>query len=138
MSRENVEIVNASIEAYNAADVDEQMATYMPTAVAIVHINRETQLPDFGGDRMEGRAEIRRWLVEQVESWRPRYEASEVRALSHGRVLCRGRWGGVGVATGIELYVDTTVLFSLRDGLIERVEFFDDHSEALEAVGVSE
>jgi ketosteroid isomerase-like protein len=138
MSQENVEIVRASIAAYNAADIDTQMATYLPTAVAIVHINRETQLPDLGGDRMEGRAEIRRWLLEQVESWRPRYEPSEVRALSHGRVLCRGRWGGVGVATGIELYVDTTVLFSLRDGLIERVEFFDDHSEALKAAGLSE
>ena len=138
MSQENVEVVRASIAAYNAADIDTQMATYLPTAAAIVHINRETQLPDLGGDRMEGRAEIRRWLLEQVESWRPRYEASEVRALSHGRVLCRGRWGGVGVATGIELYVDTTVLFSLRDGLIERVEFFDDHSEALEAAGLSE
>ena len=87
MSQENVEVVGASIAAYNAADIDTQMATYLPTAVAIVHINRETQLPDLGGDRMEGRAEIRRWLLEQVESWRPRYEASEIRALSHGRVL---------------------------------------------------
>ena len=138
MSQENVEVVRASIAAYNAADIDAQMATYLPTAVSIVHVNRETQLPDLGGDRMEGRAEIRRWLLDQAQSWRPRYEVSEVRALSHGRVLCRGRWGGVGVATGIELYVDTTVLFNLRDGLIERVEFFDDHSEALDASGLSE
>ena len=138
MSQENVEVVRASIAAYNAADIDAQMATYLPTAVGIIHVNRETRLPDLGDDRMEGREEIRRWLLDQAQSWRGRYEASEVRALSHGRVLCRGRWGGVGVATGIELYVDTTVLFSLRDGLIERVEFFDDHSEALEAAGLSE
>jgi hypothetical protein len=132
-----VQVVAASIAAYNAADIDAQMATYLPTAVAILHITREAQLPELG-DRMEGRAEIRRWLVEQAESWRPRYEVSEVRALSHERVLCRGRWGGVGVATGIELYVDTSVLFSLRDGLIEHVEFFDDHSEALEAARLSD
>jgi ketosteroid isomerase-like protein len=138
MSQENVEVVRASIAAYNAADIDAQMATYRPTAVAIFHVNRETQLPDLGGDRMEGRAEIRHSLLDQAQSWRPRYEVSEVRALSHGRVLCRGRWGGVGVATGIELYVDSTLLFSLRDGLIERVEFFDDHSEALEAASLSE
>ena len=137
MSQENVEVVSASIAAYNAADIDAQMATYLPTAVAIMNANRETKLPDLG-DRIEGRAEIRRSLLDQAQSWRGRYEASEIRALSHGRVLCRGRWGGVGVATGIELYVDTTVLFSLRDGLIERVEFFDDHSEALEAAGLSE
>ena len=137
MSQENVEVVSASNAAYNAADIDAQMATYLPTAVAITHGNRETMLPDVV-DRMEGRAEIRRWVLDQALSWRGRYEASEVRALSHGRVLCRGRWGGVGVATGIELYVDTTVLFGLRDGLIERVEFFDDHSEALKAAGLSE
>ena len=137
MSQENVEIVNASIAAYNAADIDALMATYLPTAVAITHIDRETRLPDASG-RVEGREEIRHWVLDGFQSWRPRYETSEVRALSHGRVLCRGRWGGVGVATGIELYVDTTVLFSLRDGLIERVEFFDDHSEALDASGLSE
>jgi len=135
MSQENVEVVSASIAAYNAADIDAQMATYLPTAVAIIHVNRETRLPDVD-DRVEGRAEIRRRVLDQAQSWRGRYEASEVRALSHGRVLCRGRLGGVGVATGIELYVDSTVLFSLRDGLIERVEFFDDHSEALKAAGL--
>ena len=137
MSQENVEVVSASIAAYNAAHIDAQMATYLPTAVAIMNANRETKLPDLG-DRIEGRAELRRSLLDQAQSWRGRYEASEIRALSHGRVLCRGRWGGVGVATGIELYVDTTVLFSLRDGLIERVEFFDDHSEALKAAGLEE
>jgi ketosteroid isomerase-like protein len=136
MSQENVEVVRASIAAYNAADIDAQMATYLPTAVAIMNANRETKLPDLG-DRIEGRAELRRSLLNQAQFWRGRYEASEIRALSHGRVLCRGRWGGLGVATGIELYRDTTVLFSLRDGLIERVEFFDDHSEALEAAGLS-
>ena len=133
MSRENVEVVRASIAAYNAADIDAQMSTYLPTAVAIFRVNRETQLPDLD-PIVEGRAEIRRQVLDQAQSWRGGYEASEVRTLSDGRVLCRGRWGGVGVATGIELYVDTTLLFSLRDGLIERVEFFDDHAEALKAV----
>ena len=60
MSQENVEIVRASIAAYNAADIDAQMATYPPTAVGITHVNRETRLPDLGDDRMEGREEIRR------------------------------------------------------------------------------
>ena len=107
MSQENVEVVRASIAAYNAADIDAQMATYLPTAVGITHVNRETRLPDLGDDRMEGREEIRRWLLDQAQSWRGSVSRPrKVRALSHGRVLCRGRLGGVGVATGIELYVD--------------------------------
>jgi ketosteroid isomerase-like protein len=135
VSQQNVEIVLASIDGYNAGDIDAQMATYLPTAVAITHLSGETQLPD-ADHRLEGRAAIRRLVAQTRESWRARYEPSHVQALSDGTVLCSGRC--VGVATGIELYVDTTVLFRFRDGLIECVEFFDDHADALRALGLEE
>jgi len=137
LSEESLAVALSSIDAYNAGDLDAQMATYLPTAVAITHINAETRLPDVD-NRLEGRAAIRRWVSEGQEFWRARYEPSEVQVLRNGAVLCWGRWGGVGVATGIELYIDTTVLFRIRDGLIERVEFFDDHDRALKAVGLAE
>src|SRR6476469_4254632 len=138
MSQENVEVVLASIEAFNAGDVDAQMATYLPTAVAITHASQEARLPDVDV-RMEGRAAIRRWVTETLQAWRFRYEPSEVRAVSDDTVLCRGgRIGGVGATTGIEAYVDTSVLFRLRDGLIERVEFFDQPDQAFKAVGLED
>lgn len=69
MSRENVEVVLASIEAFNAGDVDAQMATCLPTAVAITHAREEARFP--GVDvRMEGRAAIRGWVTKTLEVWR--------------------------------------------------------------------
>jgi hypothetical protein len=62
----------------------------------------------------------------------------DVQALGDGAVLCRGRWGGVGIAAGIELYIGTTVLFRFRDGLIENAEFFRDDAQALKAAGLAE
>jgi hypothetical protein len=73
MSEENIEVVVRSIDAYNADDLDAQMATYLPTAVAITHVNAETRLPDFD-HRTEGRAAMRRFVAQTRELWRGRYE----------------------------------------------------------------
>ena len=137
MSQENVDVVLASIEAFNAGDMDAQMATYLPTAVAVVHGSEETRLPDVDA-RMEGRVAIRQQLTEMRQAWAYRYSPSEVRAVSEDMVLCHGRIGGVGATTGIEALREASVLFRLRGGLIERVDFFDDPDAALEAAGVEE
>ena len=108
-----MEVVLASIEAFNAGDVDTQMATYLPTAIAVTHGSKETRLPDVDA-RMEGRGAIRQYVTETLEAWRFRYEPSEVRAVGEDTVLCRGRIGGVGATTGIEGLRETSVLFRLQ------------------------
>jgi hypothetical protein len=137
MSQENLAVVLASVEAFNAGDVDAQMATYLPEAVAVTHGEQETRLPDVGS-RIEGRAAIGRWVAETLQAWRFRFDVSEIRAVGQDTVLCRGYIGGTGATTGIEGHVETSVLFRVRDGLIERVDFFDDPVEALKAVGLEE
>ena len=46
--------------------------------------------------------------------------------------------GGVGATSGIETTSSITGIFTIRDGLISRVEYFFDHDEALKAVGLEE
>jgi ketosteroid isomerase-like protein len=54
------------------------------------------------------------------------------------RVVARADWGGKGWASGIDLLSSLTGIYSVRDGKIVRIEFFFDHAQALEAVGLRE
>jgi ketosteroid isomerase-like protein len=132
--QKNIEVVLASIDAYNAEDLDAQMATYAPEAVVEV----DAMLDVAGGaDHIVGRELLRTRVEANLQDfWSGRYKASDVRAVGKHRVLSRGEWGGVGSASGIELYVDLSVLFTLRDGLITRAEFYADRDAALKAAGM--
>jgi ketosteroid isomerase-like protein len=138
MSQENASaVVAASIDAYNRGDLDAQMATYLPTAAAVIHADAERLLPGMQ-ERTEGRAAIRNLVSEMREAWLPRYEPTEVRVANESTVVCRGRIGGVGASTGLTMLQEMSVVFALRDGLIERVEFVESHAEALRALGLEE
>ena len=62
----------------------------------------------------------------------------ETRAVGPDQVLERVDFGGVGVGSGIETLASYTVLHTVRDGEIVRVDFFRDHADALKAVGLDE
>jgi ketosteroid isomerase-like protein len=80
----------------------------------------------------------KRWLEETETAWVSAQTVTrEVIAVEDGRVLHRYDWGGEGVVSGIEMYSSINGIFTVRDGLISRIEFFFDHDEALEAVGPS-
>jgi len=60
-----------------------------------------------------------------------------VRLIDAGdRVVARSTWRGIG--RGPELNMDQTVIVTLRKRKIFLMEYFWDHTEALEAVGLSE
>jgi ketosteroid isomerase-like protein len=54
------------------------------------------------------------------------------------RVVVRPDWGGRGQASGIDLHSSLTAIFAVRDKQIAKIEFFFDHAQALEAVGLSD
>jgi ketosteroid isomerase-like protein len=76
------------------------------------------------------------------DSWAPwergGANAEEVRDLGDGRVLVRGDWGGVGIASGAETYMDLSTLYTVRDDQISKVEYYFDRAKALEAAGLQE
>jgi ketosteroid isomerase-like protein len=134
MSQENVAVVLASFEAYNAGDLDALMGFY---ASDVEVLPDAAVFPE--STPLHGLIEFRAWLEEVGTAWvRPRYLATEVLDLGSDRVLRRGDWGGVGATSGIEMYSNITGVFTVRDGQISRAEFFFDHDEALKAVGLAE
>jgi ketosteroid isomerase-like protein len=131
VSETNVEVVQAAIDAYNAGDIDTMLRLYAVDSQVI---------PDGGmpeSERLHGRESIRDWINELGGAWsRVRWETEEVRAVGAERVLVRGAWGGTGQGSGLDIASNFSGIFTVRYGDITKVEYFQDHAQALKAAGV--
>ena len=131
MSQENIEIVKAFFDAWNAADM-----------VAL----REMQDPDViqrppAGWPEPGPFVGREANMRQFEQLRDTWVSDTVKPISAfidiaDHVLVRYRWRATG--EGPESNIELTALYTVRRGKIIYQEFFWDHAEALEAVGLAE
>jgi ketosteroid isomerase-like protein len=129
---QNVELILATVGAYNDGDIDAWAEFLHPDIEAIPDASFPESHP------LLGRDEYRAWTEELTMGLlSPRWETTEVLALGADRVLHRGDWGGKGASTGIETHSSITGLFTVREGQISRVEFYFDHDRALEAAGLA-
>ena len=130
MSQENLEIVRAMYEAWNAGDMD---------------AFRELHDPDVIGRMPEGWPEPvfvgREALMRQFAQLRETFDATSVRPISDfidagDRVVVRLAYHGEG--HGPEMNFEMTQVFTVRNGKILYREYFSDHAEALKTLGLSE
>jgi ketosteroid isomerase-like protein len=130
VSQENVEVVRAGFEAWNAGDM---------------HALRELYDPDVIMRAVEGWPEPgpyvgREAVMRQFEQMRDTWDSDTVEFITPfidiaDHVVVRYLWRGMG--EGPESNMELTALFTLRKGKVFNQEFFWDHAEALEAVGFS-
>jgi ketosteroid isomerase-like protein len=131
MSPENVEIVRAVFDAWNARDMDAIRELYDPNAIIVRTLEG---WPEPGP--IVGRVAIMQ-VFEQLRATWDRDTLEGVSLSNAGdRVVASYVWRGVG--RGPELNMEQAVVFTLRDGKIFLLEYFWDHAKALEAVGLSE
>jgi ketosteroid isomerase-like protein len=130
MSQQDVEVMRAVFAAWNAGDMD---------------AFRELHDPDVIGRMPEGWPEPsfvgREALMRQFEQLRETFDATSVRPISDfidagDRVVVRVAYHGEG--HGPEMNFEMTQVITVRNGKILYREYFWDHAEALEAVGLSE
>jgi ketosteroid isomerase-like protein len=131
MSQENVEVVRASIEAWNAGDMDAYRDLYDPDAIM--------RAPD--GWPEPGPFVGREAVMRQWEQLRDTWDADASEPISDfsdvgDRVTVRFIWRGAG--HGPESNIELTSITTVRKGRVVFIEFFWDHAEALEALGLSE
>src|SRR5438067_2348196 len=101
MSQENVDLWLASIDAYNAGDLDAVMEGYAPEMEVVPAV------PDW--PPLHRREDFRRFMEDIASAWvQPRWETVEVYPLGADRVFHRGRWGGEGQASGIDTAATTS------------------------------
>jgi ketosteroid isomerase-like protein len=133
MSQENVEIVQASNEAWNRGDMDALRELYDPNAMIVTGLEGWPE----GTDPVVGRAAV----IRQFERLRETWDTDAVEAISDfidaaDHVVVRYIWRTVG--RGPEANMEATVAYTVRKGRIFLLEFFWDHAEALEILGLSE
>ena len=131
MSQENVEIVRAVFETWNADDMDAIRNACDPEIFMRGLKGWPEPGPVFGQEA----------VMRAIEQLRDTFESDwqELNSdLVHvgDRVAVRTVWHGIG--HGPELKQESTPVFTVRDGRVFHIEFFWDHAEALEALGLSE
>jgi ketosteroid isomerase-like protein len=131
MSQENVEIVRTAFEAWNAGDMDALREMYEPDAINKPPEGWPESEPLVGRDA----------VMRQFEQMRSTWDADTLEAISDfihaaDRVVVRLTWHGAG--RGPEAGFEMTGVFTVRKGRIAIQEYFWDHAEALETLGLSE
>jgi ketosteroid isomerase-like protein len=130
MSQENVEVVRALNAAFNAGGMDAMRDLYDPNVV-MYHVK---DWPEPGPT--VGRETVMRFIEQLRDTW----DADTIEVISDyihaaDRVVVRWIWHGRG--HGPQSSMELTTVSSVRNGKIREIEFFWDHHEALEAVGLS-
>jgi ketosteroid isomerase-like protein len=131
MSQENVEIAEAFFEAWNAGDMPAVRELFAPDIVVRTPENWPEPGPYVGRDA----------VMRQLEQNRGAWDADMIEPIGDfigvaDRVVGRYIWRGAG--SGPETRFELTFVATVRNAKMLAVEYFWDHAEALEAVGLSE
>ena len=131
MSKENVEVVRRSYDAYARGNLESALAALDPSIEIYDH-----DIPDSGVYRgLEG---LFRWQADWESSWESwRWDPEEFieagdRVVAVLGVHAKGRGSGVDVER-----IDGAV-WTLRDGKCIRLDYYGSKAEAFKAVGLSE
>ena len=130
MSQENVDVARAVTAAWNVRDMDALRELYDPDVMVRTAEGWPEPGPFVGVEAVL--REFARYLDTLDDS---RFES--VSFIDAGdRVVVRQFWRGVGRGPGMNL--EFTTVITVRKGRMIFIEFFWDHGQALEAVGLSE
>jgi ketosteroid isomerase-like protein len=135
MSRENVEVVRAFLDAYNRGEFD---AVFELCTTDVEGYPDASVFPE--PRPRVGHAALKAFLEEIGSAWAepPRYVLTEIVGVGDACVLARGDWRGRGAASAIESSSEWSTVWTIRECQIARIAWFSDHNEALEAVGLRE
>jgi ketosteroid isomerase-like protein len=136
MSQENVEIVRLAYAALNEPDLDALADVTAPDAV--LDFSRSIG-PQKGIYR--GREALGRYVAGIREAF-GRFQLSPVEFVvaPGGEIVVRHHVSAAGRASGLEIdrVPDVALVWELRDGKVIKTTMYQPHTEALEAVGLSE
>jgi ketosteroid isomerase-like protein len=122
MSRENVDVVRAVVDAWNGGDLDDVVPF---TAEGIEWLEVEGRPETAAGAEIQGRDKVRSGFEELFETWQSyRLEPEEIRDVGNDRVLAVLREVARGRASGAEVASRWGYVLTIRDGKLARVEAY--------------
>lgn len=136
MSRENVEVVERGVAAFNRGDWDAALELLTDDVVWVPFL---ASLETPGS--LYGKEAIRRAWEGQRETLGGEsfgIDVLEVVNIGPGTILIVHRLRGRGVGSGLEVNIEYATLWTFRSGKAARIDAYADKAEALAAVGLSE
>ena len=132
MSQENVELVRRGFEAWNAGDMETLRDVFCHPDMILRNPEGWPEPGPFVGRE----AVLRQWK-QQRETW----DADSLEATSDfidaaDRVVVRFIWHGAG--HGPESNLELTAVYTIRDARVHYQEYFWDHADALETLGLGD
>ena len=131
MSEENIEVARATLDAWNAGDMERLRELYDPDVIVRAPPGWPEPGPFVGRD-----AAMQQFKVLRETFYRDSLDPLSEYLAAGDRVILRVDWRGIG--RGPQSDMEMTVVSTIRNGRVFGVEFFWDHAEALEAAGLSE
>jgi ketosteroid isomerase-like protein len=133
MSQENVEFLRAVYASWGRGIDDELWDRVAPDFVA--DSSRSSVIAEEGV--AHGREQVRARMNRYLEAWKGYRNDPEELVDAGDKVLAVVRVSGAGRASGIPVETRVAHVWTFRDGLCIRVEFFgDDRAAALAAAGL--
>jgi ketosteroid isomerase-like protein len=131
MSQENVEVIRAAYEAWNAGETDALRELHDPDVIARYGPGWPEPGPFVG----------REAVMRQIEQLRETWESSAAEPIADfvdagDRVVARFVWRGLG--HGPAFAMEGSAVYTMRKGRIFGIEYFTNHAHALEAAGLTE
>ena len=134
MPEENVEIVRAAFAAVERGDMESVLRFCDEDIV----ITQPTELPGAPPEQRGHQGVLEAFAVwpEQWDDYR--VELLRLDAAPGGKVFSTQRTRGRGKQSGVEVEMDFSFVFTLREGKITEWRLFVQEDQALEAAGLSE
>ena len=133
MSQENVEIIRNAFDAFTRGDIESILAVCDEDIV----VKQARELPGVA-PQQHGHAGVLEAFAIWPEQWDD-YRVENVRVVADPAdlVVVATQHRGRGRQSGIEVTMEFTFLFTVRDGKITEWRLFMDEAQALEAAGLS-
>jgi ketosteroid isomerase-like protein len=132
MSQENVEVVKAFFDAYNARDSEAVDRLLHPEA-EITTLSTRAGMPDHWR-----RGTTKRYFQQVDEAWTDlRVEVEDYRELGE-RVVALGVLRGAGMSSHAEIARDFATVFVVRNSQIVLLDTYDNWKTGLDAAGLRE
>jgi len=132
MSQENVQIVRRAFSAFQGRDSKAWVNCFHPDVELLLPRNV------LEGGSYRGHEGVKRALADAFETWEIfGFDIQDIRTVDD-RVIALGRATTVGKGDAPSIEFQSAYLFKLCEGKINYLRPYQSHSEALEAVGLSE